>query len=369
MLPLLFGLAGIYAVLILLSAVALARTPRVPQGAPLPRVSVIIAARNEEAALPACLASLSRLTYPADLLEIVIADDGSTDATAEILAAAAARMPGLHGVAPAETHGAHGKVAALERGIAVSTGEILMFTDADCRVPPAWIEQTVRWYDADDVGLVAGFTLLEGRGLFARVQQVDWLFLFSVAAAAVRLNFPVTAVGNNLSVKRSAYASTGGYSAIPFSVTEDFALFTAIVARGWRVRFPLAGADPVLSDACTTAGRLVAQKRRWFLGGAGMRGMRRVLFLVAYLFMALTVIAAVAGEPAAAAIAMAVKTLADGCLLFPAVRAFRLRDPLPILPLYEVFAFLTTLLFPPLVLARPTVVWKDRSLRNAEAPR
>jgi 1,2-diacylglycerol 3-beta-glucosyltransferase len=62
--------------------------------APLPRVSILIAARNEEAALPRCLASVRALAYPPHLLEVLVGDDASTDRTR---AAAEAAMQGFEG--------------------------------------------------------------------------------------------------------------------------------------------------------------------------------------------------------------------------------------------------------------------------------
>ena len=59
-----------------------------PLPLPLPRVSILIAARDEEASLPRCLASLRNLDYPQDLLEILVGDDGSTDRTAAVAVAA-----------------------------------------------------------------------------------------------------------------------------------------------------------------------------------------------------------------------------------------------------------------------------------------
>ena len=63
-------------------------SPVGPLPVPLPRVSILIAARDEEASLPRCLASLRALNYPAERLEILVGDDGSTDRTAAVAVAA-----------------------------------------------------------------------------------------------------------------------------------------------------------------------------------------------------------------------------------------------------------------------------------------
>jgi cellulose synthase/poly-beta-1,6-N-acetylglucosamine synthase-like glycosyltransferase len=300
---------------------------------------------------------------------VVVVDDGSTDRTGELLRAAAARIPYLRPVTAGQAGPLHGKANALASGIEASTGEILLFTDADCRVPPGWVEATVRFYTGDRVGLVAGFTLLEGSSVFARLQALDWLVLFSLASAALRMRFPLTAVGNNLSVRRTAYASVGGYRQIPFSVTEDFALFKAVIAAGWTARFPLHAPACVKSTPCGSLAQLFGQKKRWFLGGVGMEGMRRVMFGIAYLFSGVLVAAACSGDPAAAATAFGVKAVADLLLVLPSLRAFRCRSLLGVFPVYELYLLAATLLFPPLVLLHPRVNWKNRTVGNEKAPR
>jgi cellulose synthase/poly-beta-1,6-N-acetylglucosamine synthase-like glycosyltransferase len=100
-----------------------------------PRISVIFAARDEEEKLPAALTSLAAVDYPN--LEIIAVDDRSTDATARILDDFAARHPRLRVVHVAELPaGWLGKTHALQRGYELSTGEWLVFTDADVRFNP-----------------------------------------------------------------------------------------------------------------------------------------------------------------------------------------------------------------------------------------
>src|SRR5271155_821174 len=89
-----------------------------------PSVSIIIAARNEEATLPAKLESLSLLGYPHDRLQIVIASDGSTDQTADILRQ---YSPAIVPVILSESNG---KAFALNQAVSHATGDILVFLDA-----------------------------------------------------------------------------------------------------------------------------------------------------------------------------------------------------------------------------------------------
>ncbi len=95
-----------------------------------PRVSVVVAVRNGERTLKACLDSLDKIPYPD--YEVIVVDDGSTDATPQIARA--------HARARYFRHEQNlGLSAARNTGIAAATGEIIAFTDADCRADEDWL--------------------------------------------------------------------------------------------------------------------------------------------------------------------------------------------------------------------------------------
>src|SRR5580698_1593500 len=96
------------------------RTKQVLQMGIRPSVSIVIAAKNEEANLPAKLESLGHLDYPSDLLQVVIASDGSTDGTVRILREHEA------GIVPVILDESKGKAFALNRAVEQATGEILV---------------------------------------------------------------------------------------------------------------------------------------------------------------------------------------------------------------------------------------------------
>jgi GT2 family glycosyltransferase len=116
----------------------------------LPFVSVIVAVRNGEAELPDCVTSLLRMDYPADRREILLVDCGSSDRTAEI----AKRYP-VEFLAQPRPGICHGR----NRGIEVSRGDILAFTDPDCVVSTRWLHELVRPFEEGAVGGVAGAIL------------------------------------------------------------------------------------------------------------------------------------------------------------------------------------------------------------------
>ena len=239
-----------------------------------PYVSVIIAARNEEKYLANCLASLQNLDYPLKKLEIVVVNDASTDQTADIIARFSNRLKHLKTVMLKQGEKEKpAKAGALLAGIDESQGEILIFTDADCRVPATWIRDLLAGF-RDNVGIVGGYTLLfpSCKNLFERLQALDWHYLLSIAGAASQLNKPITWVGNNMAVRRSAYEQVGGYRAIRDSLVEDFALIDAIEKQTeWQCRFYASPYSIVRTHPATSWRRLYEQRKRWSLGIVGAR--------------------------------------------------------------------------------------------------
>ena len=359
----LLGFSILYALLILTLTLGAWMARRVPSKKGSPSVSIVIAARNEEGNIGACLDSIAALTYATGALQVIIVDDRSSDSTATIVQQYIDRYPHITMIhaSPPSDH-LHGKTNAIAQGVDHATGEILMFTDADCLVPPGWVEETVKYFDREDIGLVAGFTYLKGSGPFACFQALDWLALFSSAAAAVRLGTPATAVGTNLCVRRAAYDAIGGYRAIPFSVTEDYALFHAVASSSsYSVRFPMDPGTINESLPCTSWRQLYRQKKRWFAGGKGMQLRHQMVFLAAYALNALLILVPILGWSPIWLSAFGLKLAVDLLFTLPSLATFNRWHLLRCWPLYELYYFLYILVYPPIVLIGSKIVWKDRS--------
>ncbi len=340
----------------------------------LPTVDIIIAARNEDQNIGACLESVVRLSYPKELLHVVVVDDRSTDATATVVNRYAERFPWIRLLrALPESGHLRGKTNAVTQGIEATEGSIILFTDADCEVPSGWVENTVKYYTDERIGLVGGFTALRGSKPFDEMQALDWFFLFSVASGAIRIGFPVTAVGNNLSVRRSAYEAVGGYRTIPFSVTEDYALFNAVTHAGmYTARIPREEGALIVSNPCRTWRELYRQKKRWFAGGKGMSSATIALFAIPY-FLNVLIAVGIFTDPAVVLLPLAIKTVADLILTIPSLLTFRRHGMLRSFLFFEMYFFFYVLLYPPIVLLTGAVVWKERAFgispaENTNAP-
>jgi glycosyltransferase involved in cell wall biosynthesis len=225
---------------------------RSPGGRDVPRVSVIVAARDEEGTISACLESLLAQDYPAERFEIVVVDDHSTDATFRVAERAGAGQPVPLRVvrAPECPSGVGPKKNALAYGIERSAGEILLFTDADCRVPRRWIRAIIEHYDAD-TGAVGGAVLpVQSAELGLSLLWLERLLVHYSAAAAMGWGSPASASGGNLSYRRAVYDQLGGIARLDVSSGDDDLMVQAIARAGWRVRFA-SGRDSLVKEERT----------------------------------------------------------------------------------------------------------------------
>ena len=329
---------------------------------PLPRVSILIAARDEEAALPRCLASLRALHYPAVLLEILVGDDASTDRTAAVAAAVMQGFAGQFRVVSivGNLGRARGKANVLAQLARRATTDFFFITDADIHLPPTWITGLLA-HAAPGVGTVTGITAVRGPRLFHQLQGIDWLLSLSMVQVVSDLGRPVTAMGNNMLVTRAAYEATGGYEVLPFSVTEDFALFRAVLVGGFGFRQAFQANIRADSLPMPTWAALLRQRKRWLRGVAGLplRLRLELLFFSGY-WPALAGVAALAG-PGVALGVWGAKVLVQGTLVAAAHYRAGLRLRWWLLPLFELYTLGLTAAILVFQLRGGKVVWKGRS--------
>jgi cellulose synthase/poly-beta-1,6-N-acetylglucosamine synthase-like glycosyltransferase len=199
----------------------------VPQQAATPTVSILIAARNEESNLPAKLDNLRRLDYPQQRLQIIIASDGSTDRTAEILRQHASE------ITPLILHRAGGKAAALNQAVPLATGDILIFLDTRQFVEPDAIAELVACFVDPAIGAVSGELLLES----APGQPSEALGIYWKIEKIIRKL--ESATGSVVGVTGAIYAMRRElYTPIPPStILDDVFVPMSVVRQGKRVVF------------------------------------------------------------------------------------------------------------------------------------
>ena len=323
-------------------------------------VSVIIAARNEEANLFDCLESVTNQTYPLSLYEIIVIDDGSTDGTETIYNDFIKRYSNIKSIRVKNDTIIHGKANALAQGIEAATGEIILITDADCTVPRTWVEQTAKRYDTG-VGLIGGFTLQKASTPFEGMQSLDWAFILGMSAAAAGLGHPLGSIGNNLSFRRSAYDQVGGYRKLKFSVTEDYTVVQAIVgSHKWKYLYPIDLKHLVESKSCPDFESLIRQKHRWGKGGLDMKPAGLAIMIIGFFMHFSPFVMLFWGGVLQAASALMIKFIADYVFLYQILNSLERKEDLRWFYWFEIYFIIYVLLLPFLVFFGGKVKWKGR---------
>jgi len=148
----------------------------------------------------------------------------------------------------------------MAEGIKLSSGEIILTTDADCIVNPLWAK-TIASYYVGNVGVVNGFTSQFVNGSFSGMQAIDFVYLLFIAAGTINLGKPVSCIGNNMSFRKKAYEETDGFENLPFSVTEDFLLLNSIhKLKKYEVLYPLDINSLIVSKPATNLRELFNQR-------------------------------------------------------------------------------------------------------------
>ena len=231
-----------------------------------PLISILVAARNEEANIGACLDSLIKQEYPKEKFEIWVGDDQSEDKTADIVREYTLLHPNVHvfSVVTCVLH-QKGKSNVLAQLAHQANGEFLFITDADITMKPTWIKTMLPYFTAE-VGVISGVVATKGASLFAKLQNAEWLFYMTHGHRSFEKGKPLTAVGGNMAVRTSAYWITGGYEQMPFSITEDFELFKQIRERGFAFQSVFNAQVLGCTNPLSSFSALIKQRRRWFTG-------------------------------------------------------------------------------------------------------
>ena len=194
--------------------------------------TVVIPARDAEDLIGGCLAALERQTVPRDRYEVIVVDDGSRDATAEV-------ARGFSGVRVLRQTG-RGPAAARTRGARAARGEIVVFTDADCEPTEGWLAALLAPFDDSEVVGTKGTYLSRQRALTARFTQLEYEDKYDRMRRFERIDFIDTYAA---AFRRDAFLEAGGYDeSFPVPSAEDVDLSYRMAAAGHVMRFAPAAA-------------------------------------------------------------------------------------------------------------------------------
>lgn len=182
------------------------------------RISLIIPARNEEANIGALLSALQQQSYPADLTEIIVVDDHSTDRTAEIVES----FPGVNLIRLQEEGINSYKKKAIEKGIAAATGDLIVTTDADCIPGKDWLKMIAAFKEEKNaVFIAAPVIFIHDRSVLQVFQALDFMILQGITAAAVKSSTLNMCNGANMAYTKKAFREVNGFAGIDRLASGD----------------------------------------------------------------------------------------------------------------------------------------------------
>lgn len=236
------GTAFIWAILGLRIAYGASKLPWLKDfsphtGSDLPRISLLFAARDEEEKLPGALDTLAQLEYPE--LEIIGVDDRSEDATGRILDEFAASHPRFRAIHVKELPaGWLGKPHALQQAYEASSGEWLLFTDADVRFKVDVLRRAMTMATERKLDHLSLFGDVEMVGFWEKVVVTFFGMAFHMATAPSEVINPKSGayvgVGAFQLLKRSAYEAAGMHRRLAMEVIDDMKLGKIVKQAGFR---------------------------------------------------------------------------------------------------------------------------------------
>lgn len=188
-------------------------------------ISVIIPARNEEQNIGACIDSILAQQYPADLFEVIVIDDHSTDNTAAIVQGY--DKANVICISLADHLSEHEQLVAYKKkaltiGISKAKGELIVTTDADCIAGDMWLCNLGIKYETDHCAMiVAPVDFISDNSTVQIFQSLDFMSMQGITAAAQALGLGNMSNGANLAFSKPVFYEVGGYAGIDHLASGD----------------------------------------------------------------------------------------------------------------------------------------------------
>lgn len=186
-------------------------------------ITVIVPVRNEEDNIGLLLNDLDKQHFPHEQFEVLIMDDNSTDRTATIVQALAAKSQvNLHLITLPDTATTSPKKRSIETAISRAKGNLIVTTDGDCRVESGWLQSIAACYAATNAKLIsAPVTFSEETTLTDHLQTVEFASLIGSGASAIAAGYPSLCNGANLAYEKDAFIEVDGFEGVRHIASGD----------------------------------------------------------------------------------------------------------------------------------------------------
>lgn len=222
-------------------------------------ISVVIACRNEEEELPQLLQTLADQNYPADLFEVIIVDDNSTDNTRTV-AESSERPVNIIVL----SNKGRGKKEALKTGISVAKGELILTTDADCIMGRGWISTISAFFESYSPGMIICPVRLGSMpGFFGRFQELEFLSLQGITAGTAAAGIGTMCNGANLAFTKKAYLDNAANLRFDIATGDDVFLLHSMKKQKSKISWLESQEAVIITDPCSDMKSFFKQRKRW----------------------------------------------------------------------------------------------------------
>jgi poly-beta-1,6-N-acetyl-D-glucosamine synthase len=231
-----------------------------PDTIPVTKVSLIIACRNEQENLPLLLDCISNQDFPWNLLEIIVVNDNSDDGTFKVASEYKSRWQ----ITVLNNKG-RGKKSALRTGIESATGNLIITTDADCRMGKKWISTIASFYEKYKPAMIISPVKLEaGLNFFGKLQELEFLSLQGVTTAYAISGNPIMCNGANLAFGRETYLNNAASLHDEIDSGDDvFLLHSLKKEKGSGIMWLESSDSMVTTAQSSSPGSFLKQRSRW----------------------------------------------------------------------------------------------------------
>ena len=229
------------------------------------KVSIIVAARDEELNIAKTIDDLLAQQYPKDLTEVIIIDDHSTDRTAEIVLSYADKNVKLIKLNEDKALNSY-KKKAIQTAIGSCSGDLIITTDADCRMGEKWLSSIVNFYQVKGYKMISSpVAYFQEKNLFERLQSLEFLYLIGLGASTIGNKKPSTCNGANLAYEKKIFYEVGGFQGIDDLASGDDELLLHKIAAKYadKIGFLKNRNAIVYTHAKETLGSFIQQRKRW----------------------------------------------------------------------------------------------------------
>ncbi|MEZ5198629.1 MAG: glycosyltransferase [Bacteroidales bacterium] len=233
------------------------------------RVSIIIPARNEEENITNLLTDLAHQAYPKNLFEVIVIDDNSTDTTHEkvsnFIKNSNEKNFNLIGISEESPDTAY-KKKAINLAIEKSNGDLIITTDADCRMGMNWLSSFVTLYETEKPKMIVGpVSFFNETTFFQKMQTLEFLSLIAITGGAIKAGRPIMCNGANLAYEKGAFIEVGGFGSDSFASGDDVFLLLRMKKQfgNKSVRFLKNNNAIVYTEALKSVADFFHQRTRW----------------------------------------------------------------------------------------------------------